>query len=497
MRSLISSALTYAGGNAANDATVDRSGGLVRVHDAAGGLSARRGCVGVGGTDVTCPDAAINTIRVNGEGGSDRLTVNTTAHISGGAGDDTVAGSAGADEITGGNGNDNLAGGPGPDRINGDRGNDTLAGGSEDDLLRGGDGDDTVLGGSEADRVEGGPGTDTLDGGLGPDVFDGGSGSDTADYSARVNPVFVDLDGNPDDGEADENDNVTNDVETVIGGSSDDRLTAITGAARTLIGGAGNDSLNGGKAKDTLQGGEGDDTLNPGISDDQLDGGPGTDTADFSTQFNSVTVNLTAGATRIVRGHEGPRRKIEKDDLRAIENVIGSSKGDTLIGDAGANVLQGGSGPDTLFGGGGPDVLSGGAGRDMASYASRRTGVTVTLDDQPNDGSPGEGDNVLGSTEGVTGGAGRDSLTGNGRPNELLGGGGNDLLSGLEGNDFIVGGIGNDRVDAGPGSDRVAVRDGRVDQVRCGVGTDAVDADKADKLNGCESRRAVKARTVT
>jgi Ca2+-binding RTX toxin-like protein len=490
--SVSGSTLTVRGGSAPNSITVDRAGGLVRVHDGAGSLSAGSGCLGVSGTDVTCPDGSVNLISVFGEGGPDSLTLNTPGRASGGDGDDTIVGSAGADELTGGNGNDNLSGGAGPDRINGDGGNDTLDGGSDNDILRGGDGADTVLGGNEADRVEGGAGNDTLDGGLGPDVFDGGSGTDTADYSSRVNPVFVDLDGNPDDGEADEGDNVQNDIETVVGGSGDDRLTAITGKGRTLIGGPGNDSLNGGKGADTLEGDDGDDTLSGGISDDSLDGGPGTDTADFSYSFNAVTASLTSGSTRIVRGHVGPRRRIETDSLRAIENLTGSAKGDTLIGDVGANLIQGGSGNDILSGGAGPDVLSGGAGRDVATYASRRTGVAVSLDGQPNDGSPDEGDNVLPSTEAVIGGAGQDTLVGNDRPNVLVGGSGNDLLRGLGGNDLIVGGLGRDRIDAGGGSDRVAIRDGQVDRARCGDGRDAVDADKRDKLIGCESRRAVK-----
>src|SRR6185436_17328421 len=101
----------------------------------------------------------------------------------------------------------------------------------------------------------------------------------------------------------------------VIGGMSDDRLTAIIGKARTLIGGPGNDSLNGGRGADSLSGGDGDDSL---------DGGDGNDTADYSYSFDAVDVNLTSGASRIVRGHEGPRRKIESDGLRSIENVTGS-----------------------------------------------------------------------------------------------------------------------------------------------------------------------------
>ena len=485
------STLTVRGGGVANDLAVDRGGGLVRVHDGAGGLNGGSGCVRVTGFDVTCADANVNAIVVFGEGGADRISLNTPGRVSAGGGNDSVTGSGGADQLTGGDGNDNLAGGPGPDRINGDAGNDTVDGGSEDDILRGGDGDDSVFGAGEADRVEGGPGNDTLDGGLGPDLFDGGSGRDTADYSSRTNPVFVDLDGNPDDGEADEGDNVPNDVETVIGGSGDDRLTTIVGHSRTLIGNAGNDALSAGRGADSLDGGDGDDALSGGLSNDSLDGGPGTDTADFSYSFDAVDVNLTSGASRIVRGHTGPRRRIETDGLRSIENVTGSSKNDRLIGDAGPNALLGGSGSDTLSGGGGPDLMAGGAGRDLASYASRSGGVAVLLDGQPNDGSPGEGDNVMPSTETVVGGRGRDTLIGNDRPNGLAGGGGNDLVIGLGGADRIVGGLGRDRIDAGPGSDRIAVRDANVDRVRCGDGRDAVAADKRDKLSGCESKRAV------
>jgi hypothetical protein len=38
----------------------------------------------------------------------------------------------------------------------------------------------------------------------------------------------------------------------------------------------------------------------------------------------------------------------------------------------------------------------------------------------------------------------------------------------------------------------VAARDGGRDTVACGDGRDAADADKGDRLAGCESRRAVK-----
>src|SRR5215216_5101864 len=140
------STLTVRGGGVANDLAVDRGGGLVRVHDGAGGLNPGNGCLRLTGFDVTCADGSVNAIVVFGEGGGDRIRLNTPGRVSAGEGGDTVTGSGGGDVLTGGGGNDNLAGGPGPDRINGDAGNDTVDGGSEDDILRGGDGDDSVLG---------------------------------------------------------------------------------------------------------------------------------------------------------------------------------------------------------------------------------------------------------------------------------------------------------------------------------------------------------------
>jgi Ca2+-binding RTX toxin-like protein len=410
--------LTFKGGSTANQVTLSLGAGVYRVRDDAGAVSAGAGCLPAGLNQATCSAGGVTAVSIRGEGGADRIVLETPA---------------------------------------------------------------AALGGS---------GTDTLVGSSGPDVFDGGSGRDAVDYSSRSEPVLVDLDGNPDDGQAGEGDNVQNDVEKVIGGSGDDRLTAIAGA-RTLVGGAGADVLQGGRSADTLEGGDGDDTLSGGISDDQLDGGPGADTADYSYSFDAVTVDLTAAQTTIVRGHEGPRRKIEYDDLRSLENVVGSSKGDLLIGDQGPNTLQGGSGADELAGGLGPDVLSGGAGRDVVNYSHRRAPVSVTIDDQANDGGAGEGDDVLSSTEGAIGGQGRDVLIGNAAPNLLIGGAGADLLIGLEGGDAIAGGAGRDRIDAGPGSDRVSARDGWVDRVRCGEDRDAVQADRGDRLIGCESRRAV------
>ena len=73
--------------------------------------------------------------------------------MGGGAGNDTITGSAGDDNISGGAGNDTINAGAGDDRIDGGSGNDTI---------NAGDGNDTIIGGA---------GNDSMDGGLGVDTF--------------------------------------------------------------------------------------------------------------------------------------------------------------------------------------------------------------------------------------------------------------------------------------------------------------------------------------
>jgi PASTA domain len=67
------------------------------------------------------------------------------------------------------------------------------------------------------------------------------------------------------------------------------------------------------------------------------------------------------------------------------------------------------------------------------------------------------------------------------------GGAGIDTLDGGPLRDTITGGPGADDVIAGDGDDAVFVRDGDVDEVDCGEGADAVEADVVDVLTDCEA----------
>lgn len=131
---------------------------------------------------------------------------------------------------------------------------------------------------------------------------------------------------------------------TVLGGPGDDMLN---GAAHAdlLDGGEGNDGVNtgpdpaygGSGGTDTIRGGPGNDELRGGVDGDTISGGPGND-----------TLSDDAGANRL-SGDEG-------------DDVVGG--GGTLDGGPGADRVISGRGGDMLTGGPGPDSLEGNLGND-------------------------------------------------------------------------------------------------------------------------------------
>ncbi len=117
-----------------------------------------------------------------------------------------------------------------PIDVNSGSGNDTISGGPRADTIIAEDGDDSIFGGG---------GGDVMTGGDGDDIFVGGEGSDTVDYRTRTTGVNVTIDGLANDGDlaAGENDLVSTDIETVVGGTVGDVLQGgNTGARIILIG---------------------------------------------------------------------------------------------------------------------------------------------------------------------------------------------------------------------------------------------------------------------
>ncbi len=173
------------------------------------------------------------------------------------------------------------------------------------------------------------------------------------------------------------------------------------------------------------------------------------------------------------------------------------------------------------------DIVDGGPGRDTVDqdYSSRFANtvspVAITLAGGADDGRPGEADDLhgverivlhtpgrvvgtdgpdeivfkqVGTNSELIGGAGDDSLQAGDGADTLDGGAGNDAIDGGFGDDTITGGPGRDIIsadlaggDCGPiwcklpyGNDTVNARDGEVDSISCGAGTDHVIADAID-----------------
>jgi Ca2+-binding RTX toxin-like protein len=217
-----------------------------------------------------------------------------------GAGLDTLVS---IENVIGGDVGDSLAGNSDGNVLQGERGADSLAGNGGNDTLNGGVSNDTLSGG-DAD--------DLLIGGQGNDLLGGGDGVDTADYSQHNGAVLVDL-------------RIAAAQNTNAAGI--DTLSGI----ENVVGGKGNDLLNGNNVANVLEGGAGADEL------------------------------------------------------------IGRGGNDNLLGDDGNDRIQGNAGDDTIAGGEGRDILFGGPGNDEFVYlAVTDSGVGIVLRDRINDFTQGE-----------------------------------------------------------------------------------------------------------
>jgi FtsP/CotA-like multicopper oxidase with cupredoxin domain/Ca2+-binding RTX toxin-like protein len=115
---------------------------------------------------------------------------------------------------------------------------------------------ENLTGGAGADTLSGSAARNSLDGGNGADVLSGLGNADTVTYAIRATAVTVDIDnvaddGNASDGSAGARDNVMTDVENLIGGKRGDDLTG-SSAINNLTGGLGADTLRGLAGNDAL-----------------------------------------------------------------------------------------------------------------------------------------------------------------------------------------------------------------------------------------------------
>jgi len=186
----------------------------------------------------------------------------------------------------------------------------------------------------------------------------------------------------------------TDNDDTLNGTASDDDMQGLKGQD-TLNAAAGFDQLRGGRGGDTLNGEADNDTLTGGPGDDDLNGGAQDDTYLFANgwgkdklsddaalgmfgerlSFSLVTEPITMD---LVSSPSGPEVQSGTNRLNigpkvSVNEVDGSSKGDTIKGDAsndflngiqGNDTVRGREGNDTVVGMDGEDTLFGGSGAD-------------------------------------------------------------------------------------------------------------------------------------
>ena len=315
------------------------------------------------------------------EGGSDRDVLEGGAGrdvVLGGSGDDVIGGGADRDILRGGSGDDVLTGGADRDFLRGDTGADLLNGDGGNDRLWGDEGNDTIYGGDGDDLIAGGAGDDLMVGGAGADrfIYFSDAGNDLIFRFELENDV-IDLRLLPEaiafsdlsivDMENGQGVRITHEA---LGGSieirgiaasdvsaanfamPDGTTTSITigsttisrpddpfmgsDASSLMLDNAGGNVTMAKGGYDRVLGGEGDDRLDGGDDSDDLYGEEGDDILDGGGGF------------------------------------------DRLFGGEGDDRLEGGAGDDLLVGGEGDDALTGGAGADTFVFTPDHDTDTIT-----------------------------------------------------------------------------------------------------------------------
>ncbi|HEX2581416.1 MAG TPA: calcium-binding protein [Dongiaceae bacterium] len=270
-----------------------------------------------------------------------------------------VFGSLAAGYISHGNRFDGVAG---VENIDGSDGNDYLVGSIATNTIFGGGGDDDIT--AVCDFF--GNCQDVLDGGTGHNSVSFAGPSTFSLQRAGATGVYVDLAAS----------------QAYIHYTASFYSDGSVGKP-TFSGGAVTirhfSDAHGTSGKDVMLGNSDDNTFYADNGADVYDGRGGTNTVNYYLSSEGVTVNLATGIN-----HGGAA---EGDRLFHIQNIVGSSYGDTITGDAGANVLIGNDGADIIRSGGGNDRIDGGAGRDTIILNDAGNGNCLIVYEHLTDGT--------------------------------------------------------------------------------------------------------------
>jgi Ca2+-binding RTX toxin-like protein len=285
---------------------------------------------------------------LNANGGDDRFsaTGNLAALIKitvdGGAGDDTILGSNGADLLRGGDGDD---------FVDGQQGNDVAFLGAGDDVFQWdpGDGSDTVEGQAGADTM-------LFNGSAGNEIFTASANGGRVLFTRNLGNIVMDLD----DVESIDLNTLGGADTTTVNNLAGTDLTEVNVALAGTIGGAAGDGqadvviVNGTDKKDVI---------------DVFGAGSSLSVIGLAAQVN-ITSSEGANDSLVINGLAG------KDGVTAttlpagvIKLTIDGGVGeDVLLGSQGADVFLGGADNDFIFGDNGNDLALMGAGNDVFQW---------------------------------------------------------------------------------------------------------------------------------
>lgn len=333
-----------------------------------------------------------------GYAGNDTLSGGSGAanQMIGGLGDDTYIVAASGDSIVeyGGEGVDTVRTGlstfflpqhvetlvftgSGSFRGIGNSGNNTIIGGAGDDVLQGLEGDDVLIGGAGNDVLLGDGGSNQMIGGTGDDLYYVSSTGDSLfeGVDAGYDKVFASVASYT----------LRDNFEYLRYTGSGDFTGTGNDLGNIIVGGTGNDVLDGKGGADVIIAGAGNDTLIGGDGDaNQLIGEVGDD-------IYVVTANGDSVVEYFGEGTDAVRTTLSQYTLsNHVENLeyigtasftgVGNALDNVLRGGAQSDFLSGKDGADTFYGGSGDDTLLGGAGVDRFRYETTDQGIDRILD---------------------------------------------------------------------------------------------------------------------
>ncbi|MEW8227865.1 MAG: calcium-binding protein [Candidatus Thiodiazotropha endolucinida] len=210
----------------------------------------------------------------------------------------------------------------------------------------------------------------------------------------------------------------------------------------TLIGAAGDDNLSGGEGNDHLVGGDQNDQLNGGLGSDHLEGGGGDDIYVYSAGSGMDVIDNTGGGVDWLYFTDvtSDRLSFSQDGDDLLVSIDGDPAQSIRIL---SHFLGGESEIDYIQPSGSAALTASDVSALLADQSGGDTGSGETDNSSGGDGSTGSGDT---GTDPVTPPqpGGDDTLVGSGADEILIAGAGNDSLGGGFGNDRLLGGEGDD-----------------------------------------------------